>query len=253
MEKIISDNYNSMALVDMWADFIDWKKRRQGEDGFLKKTLLENNCQRIFEACLGDGCDTIYLLKEGFEVTSNDLDLLFIKKAQENARREKVKLNITSYDWRELGKHFEKSFDAVICLGNSLTYLFDEKDRLKTLTQFRKMLVNGGILIIDERNYQYILDNNKAILKGDFRYSANYVYCGNKVHGTPIEITPEKVVFEYSDTARKRKARLELYPFKRGELLNLLKKAGFKKISQYSDYKKTYSKNADFYQYVAIT
>ena len=167
---IHKENYNSKALVEMWADFIDWNKRRQGENGFLLNTLNKFHCQKIFDACFGDGADSIHLLKNGFNVTSNDLDNLFIQKAKENANKYNVTLNITKHDWRDLDKHFEdKSFDTVFCLGNSLTYLFEKKDQLKTLKNFLKIIKDNGILIIDERNYQSILDKReKSSRKGNF-------------------------------------------------------------------------------------
>jgi len=254
MEAIHKENYNSKVLVEMWTDFINWDKRRLGEGGFLLNTLKKFHCQKIFDSCLGDGADSIYLLKNGFNVTSNDLDNLFIQKAKEFAKKHNVTLNITEYDWRELDKHFqEKSFDAVLCLGNSLTYLFDKKDQLKTLKNFLKIIKNNGILIIDERNYQYFLDKREEILRqGKFRYSGKYVYCGDKVHGKPIEISDDKVRMEYTDEKTGKVGHLVLYPFKRGELLNLLQEAGFTKIEQYSDYKKGFDKNADFYQYVCV-
>ncbi len=116
---IHKENYNSKVLVEMWADFIDWNKRRLGENGFLLNTLKKFHCKKIFDACLGDGADSIHLLKNRFNVTSNDLDNLFIQKAKENANKHNVTLNITEYDWRDLDKHFEdESFDAIFCLGN---------------------------------------------------------------------------------------------------------------------------------------
>ncbi|HII15714.1 MAG TPA: class I SAM-dependent methyltransferase [Nanoarchaeota archaeon] len=251
---IHQENYNSGILVEMWADFINWEKRRKGENGFLLNTLNKSHCRNVFDACLGDGADSIYLLKNGFDVTSNDLDNLFIKKARENAIKYNVTLNITEHDWRYLDRHFEgKNFDAVLCLGNSLTYLFEKKGRLKTLRNFLYILKDKGILVIDERNYQSILDKREEILKeGKFQYSGEYVYCGDKVHGRPIEISDDKVRFEYKDERTGSKGYLLLYPFKRGELLDLLKEAGFAKIEPYSDYKKGFTPDADFYQYVCI-
>jgi len=245
------DTY-SKALVNIWADYIDWNKRRQGEDGFLLNALKEFNCQKIFDACLGDGADSIHLLKNGFNVTSNDLDNLFIQKAKENANKHKVTLKITKYDWKDLDKHFqEKSFDAITCLGNSLTHLFEKKDRFKTLKNFLYILKDNGILIIDERNYQSILDKREEILNDEkFRLSNKFVYCGDNVRSRPIEISDNKVRLEIEDERTKNKWHLLIYPFKRGELLNLLKEAGFTKIEQYSDYKKGFYPDANFYQYV---
>lgn len=245
--------YNTKVLAEMWGDFVDWNKRRTGENGFLVKTLCAYKCKRIFESCLGDGCDAIHLTKEGFDVTSNEIDTLFAEKAKENAVKENISLKITGFDWRNLSKHFSRGhFDAVLCLGNSLTYLFSKEDHLRTLRNFRYILRKGGILIIDERNYQYFLDDADKILKGKFRYSGKYMYCGTRVSGHPVEIENNKVVMEYTDKKTGKKAYLVLYPFKRGELMKLIEGAGFSKVTQYSDFKKGFSKNADFFQYTAV-
>lgn len=238
----------------MWTDFVNWKKRRKGENGFLLKKLKQHKSKVLFDACLGDGADSVYLIKNGFTVTSNDLDKLFIQKAKQNAKKHFVKLNATSYDWRRLDKHFpQNSFDAVLCLGNSLTYLFTKNDQLKALKNFKKILRPGGVLIIDERNYQYMLDKREEILNSQkFKYSGKYVYCGDKVHGKPVAISDKNVRMEYTDEKTGKKGYLTLYPFKRRELLILLKKAGFSKIEQYSDYQKRYNISADFYQYMAL-
>ena len=91
LATIYPENYNSKILVEMWGDFIDWEKRRKGENGFLTGQLKRFNCKIVFDACLGDGADSIYLIKEGLQVTSNDIDKLFIKKAKKHAREAVVK------------------------------------------------------------------------------------------------------------------------------------------------------------------
>jgi len=69
----IKNGKNQKLLAEMWGDYIDWEKRRKGENSWLVKQLKKYNCQKIFESSLGDGCDPIYLIKEGFNVTSNDI------------------------------------------------------------------------------------------------------------------------------------------------------------------------------------
>lgn len=249
----IHKNYNSQNLVEMWGGLVDWKKRREGENGFLVNQLQKHNVQKIFDAALGDGCDSIYLLQQGFDVTSNEIDKTFLAKALQNAKANSIKLKITSLDWRELDKELEaESFDVVIILGNSLTYLFTKEAQLKALEQFYRLLKKSGILIIDERNYQNILDNRDEILKGNFNYSGKYIYCGEKVHGRPIEIHNDRVKFEYTDERTNKKAYLTMYPWKRGELENLLQKIGFESTKQYSDYLSEKNPDADFYQYVCV-
>lgn len=253
MKGLVEENYNSQNLVSMWSDFIDWEKRRKGEDGFLVKQLKKHNCRSVFDSCLGDGADSIYLLKQGFDVTSNEIDTVFSKKAKENAKKYGVELKITDYDWRELDKNRQQSaFNAISCMGNSFTYIFDKKDQHKTLKNFYRLLTDGGILIIDERNYQYMLDNRKDILNGNFRYSKKYVYCGDDVICIPTIIEDNKIKLTYTDTKTKKTAKLIGYPFKKGELLRLLKEVGFRNIEMFSDYKPGFDSKADFYQYVCL-
>ena len=93
------------------------------------------------------------LQKEGFDVTSNEVDVLFENKAKENAKKEGVKLKTTRFDWLEIDKNFsEGKFDAVLCSGNSLTYLFRKKDRLIALKNFLFLLRKGGWKIRILRN-----------------------------------------------------------------------------------------------------
>ena len=243
-----TEEYSNLA--NDWSDFIDWNKRRLGENGWLTKQL--SKCKSVFDASVGEGCDSIYLIKQGFDVTSNDIDENFIKVAQINANRENVRLKLTKNNWLELKEKMPKeSFDAVILLGNSITHLFKKEDRLKTLENFLYLLRKNGILIIDERNYSYILDNRENILNGNFRYSKKYVYCGEKMQGKPVEISNSQVVFRYIHE-RRIKGEIKLYPFKKDELQSEIKQSGFTKIKQFSDYKKGYNYDADFYQYVAI-
>lgn len=239
-------------LVHFWGRFIDWEKRRKGDNGFLVKTLQKFRAKKVFDSCMGDGCDTIFLLKQGFEVTGNELDVNFIKKSQENARKNSVRLNVSSFDWRKLDRHLPaESFDAVICLGNSLTYLFTKKDQLKALQNFYRILRKGGALIVDERNYGYIVKNKKQILKGGFRYGGKFVYCGTTVHSYPVKISSKEVIMEYTDLQSAKKGHLRLYPFKKGELKKRISEASFSSIRTFYDFQKKKNDQADFFTYVA--
>ncbi len=235
----------------MWRDFVDWEARLNSPEIPFLVRQFRNRTAQVLDACLGDGFDSIQLLKQGMNVTSNDIDPHFIEKALENASHNGVTLNVTTHNWLEIDRQFpEDHFGGIFCLGNSLTYLFSQKDQLRALENFRKILAKDGVLIIDERNYQYFLDKREQILEGDFNYSHQVVYCGKKVDGRPIEISDQKVVMQYTHAETGERGYLELYPFKRGELRKLLKRAGFQIIHQYSDYQETFNPDADFYQYV---
>lgn len=243
---------NSKIRAEIWGDFVGWDNRRRGENGFLINQLKKIGAKKVLDVALGDGVDSIYLLQQGFDVSSNEIDDAFRKKAVENAKNKGFNIAPTNLDWIDLSKSYSENFDAVICLGNSLTCLFGRENQLKALQEFYHILRPGG-LIVDERNYQRILDNRKAALAGTLHSSGRYLYTGtNKVKARFIEITNEVVLVEYQHLESGEKAYYKIFPFKKRELQGLLQEAGFKNIEQYSDYELGENPEADFYQYACI-
>ncbi|MCL4418890.1 class I SAM-dependent methyltransferase [Patescibacteria group bacterium] len=245
---------NSKIRAQIWGDFVSWDNRRKGEDGFLINQLRKYNARKILDVALGDGVDTIYLLSQGFDVSSNEVDDAFREKAIENAKKSGFEIEPTSLNWRYLSKSYQpSSFDAVICLGNSLTCVYGKVNQLECLKQFYSVLKPGGVLLIDERNYQRILDNREKALSGELHSSGKYLYTGtNKVKASFKAITDEDIIIEYVHLETDKKACYLVHPFLKGGLIGLLKEAGFLKIEQYSDYELGDNPQADFYQYVCI-
>ena len=60
----------------------------------------------------------------------------------------------------------QEGYDAIICMGNSFAHLpdyhGDNRDHVTAIKQFYNLLKLGGILVIDHRNYDFILDHGKA-------------------------------------------------------------------------------------------
>ncbi len=253
LAKFADSEENSRIRAEIWGDFVGWDKRRRGENGFLVTQLKKHQCQNVVDIALGDGVDAIYLLQQGFNVSANEFDEAFRQKAVENAKKVGLNLSPTSVDWRNLTEAYPPSFDAVICMGNSLTCLFGRENQVRALREIHEVLKTGGILILDERNYQRILDNREAALSGELHSSGRYLYTRTDKIGTRfLSISDEAIYIEYAHKEDGKKAYYKVYPFKKGELLELLKEAGFSRIEQFSDYEPGENPDADFYQYVCV-
>lgn len=163
-----------------------------------------------------------------------------------------MEISPSNLDWRGLSKTYEEnSFDAIICIGNSLTCLFGRKNHLKALKEFHTLLKPRGVLIIDERNFQNILDNRHKALKDHLHLTGKYYYTGQDKVATRFPVIREDVVIgEYRHKQSGKKAYYKVYPFKKRELLGLLRETGFSQIESFSDFKKEEDPKADFYQYV---
>jgi SAM-dependent methyltransferase len=242
------------SLAAQWGSFVDCPKRLMTEAPFLNSVLRDTHNDIILDACTGIGCESIYLSKLGYKVTSNEIDPGLRTIADANGKAAGVDLSLTSVDWREIDGAFESNaFHKVLLLGNSLGLLNDYGEIESSLARIYTVLKAGGCLVIDQRNYDYILDEREEILRGAFRYSSKYVYCGQAIVGRPVEITDTEVVFGYyaSSSSESLMGTLSMLPIRRMRMLELLRSSGFVKIDEYYDFQSTRTSVYDFVTFVA--
>ncbi|MBS3142929.1 class I SAM-dependent methyltransferase [Candidatus Woesearchaeota archaeon] len=232
--------------VARWDDFVNWEKRQQGEGAFFVDVLRRNNVKTVLDIACGTGYDSIRLVKEGFTVTSSDGSAEMLAQARANARKERISLNLIQSDWRNLIDTFKsEQFDAIICLGNSFTHLFSEKDRQSVMNQIYYLLKKGGVLIIDQRNYD-------SILKYGYSSKHKYVYCGNTIDVSVVHKDEQLITFRYTKQGNGY-FELNLYPIKVGEMTKLIKQAGYEQVTTYGDFEKEFNpRSTDFIQHVAV-
>lgn len=232
-------------FVERWDELIDWDARAAGEGKFFIDRLKQLGKVNILDAATGTGFHSVQLLKAGFNVTSADGNAQMLVKAFDNAREHGHVLRTVHADWRWLNRDVQDQlFDAVIILGNSFTHLFEEHDRRRALAEFYAVLKHDGVLIIDQRNYDKILDDG-------FSSKHKYYYCGEKVSAEPIHVDEGLARFEYTfpDGA---KHHLNMFPLRKDYLCGLISDAGFQRIDTYSDFEnRGKHDDADFYIHVA--
>lgn len=231
-------------FVDCWDALIDWDRRTDSEGDFFIRLLKENGCKRVLDVATGTGFHSVRLLQEGFDVTSADGSPAMLTKAFENARKSGFVLRTIHADWRWLTKDIHAKYDAIICLGNSLTHLFDESDRRKALAEFYSVLNHDGILILDQRNYDSIMDEG-------YDSTHKYYYCGEEVVAEPEHVDEGLARFRYAFKNGKV-FHLNMFPLRKDYLTSLMKEVGFQEVQTFGDFKETYKEtDPDFYIHVA--
>ena len=232
------------SLVERWDQLIDWNARAESEGHFFIDVLRERGAKRILDVATGTGFHSVRLLESGFDVVSADGSPFMLAKAFENARKKDKILHTVQADWRWLNRDIHEKFDAIICLGNSFTHLFNEKDRRKTLAEFYAALKHDGVLILDQRNYDSILDQG-------FSSKHTYYYCGNNIKAEPEHVDEGLARFRY-EFPDKSVFHLNMYPLRKNYTRNLMKEVGFQTITTYGDFQETYHKDEpDFFVHVA--
>lgn len=242
-----SDHYQAeyvRAFVEKWDQLIDWNARAKSEGRFFIDLLRARKKKKVLDVATGTGFHSIQLLRADFEVASVDGNAQMLTKAFENARDEGFVLKTTHADWRRLNKDVHGKFDAIICLGNSFTHLFDERDRRRALAEFYAALRHDGILILDQRNYDAILDVG-------FQSQHKYYYCGDQVMAEPEYVDEGLARFHYRFPDGSE-FRLNMFPLRKNYTRRLLLEAGFQRVKTYGDFQETYQESEpDFFVHVA--
>ncbi|KEI45092.1 class I SAM-dependent methyltransferase [Saccharopolyspora rectivirgula] len=242
-----SDHYTHEyvgSFVEKWDELIDWKKRAESEGSFFIDQLKARGVKSVLDVATGTGFHSVRLLEEGFETVSADGSPQMLAKAFSNGLAYGGHiLRVVNADWRYLNRDVHGQYDAIICLGNSFTHLFSERDRRKALAEFYAMLKHDGVLIIDQRNYDSILDNG-------YSTKHTYYYCGEEVTAEPEYVDDGLARFKYT-FPDKSEYYLNMYPLRKNYMRRLLREVGFQRIDTYGDFQETYSDSEpDFFIHV---
>ncbi|OXA59005.1 glycine N-methyltransferase [Folsomia candida] len=262
----IPDQYADGRAAKLWEIYVgDKNSRTDLYKHFLINLLREKKCRNIIDVACGTGIDSVMLVEEGFNVTSVDASdkmLKYALRTRWNRRKEPAfdKWVIEEANWLTLPQDLDASgilsersnnanvgdyvvkdgFDVAIALGNSFAHLpdfiGDQRDQRQAIANFAKVLKPGGMLIIDHRNYDYILDYGKT-------RSTNIYYnsqCVSNIHTSVLwkESKPSLVTLDYELEVpadfdnremfvadRRNHFRLSYYPHRLESFSALLKEA----------------------------
>jgi sarcosine/dimethylglycine N-methyltransferase len=232
------------TFVEKWDELIDWDARAESEGRFFIDVLKARGKTKILDVACGTGFHSVQLMRAGFDVTSVDGSAAMLAKAFENAKNRHMILRTCHADWRFLNRDLHGKFDAIICLGNSFTHLHKECDRRRALAEFYAALKHDGMLILDQRNYDAILDNG-------YSTKHKYYYCGDKVTAEPEYVDEGLARFRYA-FPDKSEYQLNMFPLRKNYMRRLLSEAGFQHVRTFGDFQETYQEDEpDFFIHVA--
>lgn len=240
-----TDHYQNeyiRGFVEKWDELIDWEGRAASEGQFFVDVLKKYGKAKILDVATGTGFHSIRLKKAGLDVTSCDGSAQMLAMAFDNGVKHDQILKTVCSDWRWLNKDIQGKYDAVICLGNSFTHLHEEADRRRALAEFYAALKHDGVLIMDHRNYDAILDGNYG--------SKHSVYTGKDVNVFPEKVDDglARFCYEFSDG---QTYHLNMFPLRRNYVEGLMTDAGFQNIETYGDFNDKPVDNPDFFIHVA--
>lgn len=221
------------------ADFYDYIFQvKPTQISFVKTELEESlNNKAVLEVGCGTGNLSMELAKLANKVEAIDLDEEMLRKAEIKLENNNISVNYKCLNMLELSKHYEEAtFDAVVCLGNTLVHLQNNKEILEFFKQARDILKPEGKLLLQIINYDRIIDNNiheLPTIENEFvKFKRNYNYKKDE----------NKLEFETILNVKKEDKvisnKIQLYPIRKNSLQKLLEQSGFKNIKFYGSFNK---------------
>jgi len=232
-----------IPLVQLWDICIKflWDETYiKSLNSFLKKKEVKT----ILDCAGGTGFPSIALKKLGWDIAYSDKSETMLKVFKEKLKEEQLQIPYYISDWAELSKNIPKKFDAILCRANSLIYIDswgknkiqnkETKERIKkSLQEFYNLLNKNGLLYIDiinkneydQSKYPIIEDFGKKVIDGkkvNLIWEFIHDYDNKRrIWKSILDVDGEKYESEYYS-----------YLLRHGELVNLLREVGFKKIEE---------------------
>ncbi|HID55587.1 TPA: class I SAM-dependent methyltransferase [Candidatus Poribacteria bacterium] len=206
--------------------------------------------KRVLDIACGTGQVTVRLARSGYEMFGVDKALEMMLVAREKAKRIGVEIGLAQSDMRYLP--FKESFDAVICLYDSINYMLTSEDLRKAFLSAASVLKTGGLYIFDvttERNIVLHFHlQTFAETRDDFSYIWKNVYSfRDKICKTVLTFfIKEGDIYRRYDELHVQRI------FEVDEVKGELERAGFKMLSAFDAFTfRRWGRDSDRINFVA--
>ena len=110
---------------------------------------------RVLDCAAGTGQLAVGLALRGFEVTATDVSESMIARTRALAAAAGVELRTRACSWDALARQgWGERFEAVWCVGNSLTHAGGRAERRAALGAMTGVLRQDGLLVLTSRNWE---------------------------------------------------------------------------------------------------
>lgn len=137
-------------LTDLYEAIIEWPKRLANESPFFRSLFERAHVKRVADVACGTGRHANMFHDWGLEVQGSDISPNMIQRAREQfSESERLQWKVQGFEY-PVGP--SGSFDAVVCVGNSLALAPDAPTAAQALRHMLHALRPGGLAIVHVLN-----------------------------------------------------------------------------------------------------
>ncbi len=222
--------YDEFASLHDRLVSLDNRKAR--ELPFWTKLINDFPVHNILDISCGTGHHAVIFKEMGLKVDAMDLSGPMLAKARENAAIEHLSIEFKQGDFRKIGETYPGSYDAIVCLGNSLPHMKGDDEVGRVLQEVDAHLVPSGLFVVEMRNYDFLVANRPRFFPLSVRNDAGFIYV--------LDYYPDEIVFNIlylnTKTGEFKTFQTTYYPLYFDALKKSLAKSGLEVIQTWEDY-----------------
>lgn len=137
-------------LTNIYEAMIDWPRRLKNEGPFFRALFEQIKVKRVADVACGTGRHAALLHSWGLDVNASDISPKMIQRAKELfGEPPGLRWAVSSFEDLQLAR---ESFDASICIGNSLALAKDTTSVAAALRGLFDAVRPGGLVIVHVLN-----------------------------------------------------------------------------------------------------
>ncbi len=210
-----------------------FQERLARETKIMIRWIARYHFRSAVDVACGSGLHAIILAQLGVRAVGADLSETMIEQAKRHAAEFQVAVDWVVAAMEDAPPHIKGTFDAVLCLGNSLPHLLTQGEFETAIRNFAKLLCAGGVVILQLLNYQRIISREERIIgihrHGDTEYIRFYDFLPYLIQFNLLTIKwkPQAATHTLHSTC--------LYPYQADDLTSVLLRHGFREIELFGD------------------
>ncbi len=246
----MSEPYGTLAAVYEWL-VPDALLTPEGSVAAFAELVVDGlePGARVLDCAAGTGQLAVGLALRGFEVAAADASAAMVARTRALAAERGVELEAATCAWEELpGRGWDGRFDAVFCVGNSLTHAAGTAGRRAALAAMGGVLRAGGLLVLTSRNWELVREAMPRLEVADELVERDggaglvvRAWTIPEAWDEPIEIDVAVALLDGAGGVTTHRERLRCWPFSHEALDADLQDAGF------SDLWSTYTAGVERY------
>ena len=219
-------------ILPYYEKLISFENRRERETPFWKILFKKYQILNAHDCACGTGHHLLLFSELGIHCSGSDLSKPMVHEAKKKCEERNLEIDIIQADFRNIESFLKEPVDLIVNLGNSLAYLNKEEDIQSYLEGCNNSLSRNGILVIDTRNYDYLLKERPRFIPLSFREDYGFIYVidylKDKIQFNVLYINLSNKDFQFFTTT--------YFPILYDKLIHYLNESGFEFKNQFSNY-----------------